>query len=112
MSVNDEQPPPKPGNAPHSVDLVIIDLHERKKLGTAKYGTPHQFDNGRKHLVDALQESYDLSIYLRAEIEERRDERKRAADMVRMWSTTHRDVISERERLSLSLLANDIEEDP
>lgn len=78
MSANDEQPPPKPGSAPHSVDMVVVDLAERKRMGVTKYGTPHQWENGRDHLIDALQESYDMSIYLRAEVEKRKTLRELA----------------------------------
>lgn len=71
MSANDPQPAPQPGEAPASVDLVVVDLAERKRHGVAKYGVAHQFDNGRDHCVDAYQEALDLSVYLRAEIEKR-----------------------------------------
>ncbi len=66
------QPPPRPGIAPHTVDLVQADLVARKAFGLAKYGVPHQADNGRDHLLDAYEESLDLAIYLRALIELRR----------------------------------------
>lgn len=74
MSTDHLKPQPRPvtGTAPHSIDLVAADLVERKAFGVAKYGTPHQHDNGRDHLVDAYQEVLDLAVYLRAEIERRR----------------------------------------
>lgn len=71
-SPNAPQPPPKPGVAVHTVDLVVADLWERKGVGIAKYGVAHQWDDGRDHLVDAYQESLDLTVYLRAELEKRR----------------------------------------
>jgi len=39
---------------------------ERRAQGIERYGTPLQRDNGRDHLVDALQEAMDLWVYLRA----------------------------------------------
>lgn len=66
------QPEPKRGVAEPTVDLVMVDLLERKRLGIAHYGMPHQHDNGRDHLVDAYEELLDAAIYLRAEIERRR----------------------------------------
>jgi hypothetical protein len=67
------QPPPQPGAAPHSVDLVVVDLASRKRYGVAKYGVAHQHDNGRDHLVDLYQELLDGAVYVRAEIERRRE---------------------------------------
>jgi hypothetical protein len=52
--------------------LVIADMNERDEMGARKYGTQHQHDNGRDHLIDAYQEALDLVCYLRAEIERRR----------------------------------------
>ena len=66
------QPAPRPGRLPHSVDLVVADLWERKVHGIAKYGVAHQADNGRDHLVDLYQELLDACVYVRAEIERRR----------------------------------------
>lgn len=65
------QPAPKPGTAPHTVDLVQADLTARKAMGVAKYGVPHQADNGRDHLQDAYEEALDLCVYLRGEIQRR-----------------------------------------
>jgi len=39
---------------------------ERREQGIARYGTPLQRDNGRDHLVDAVQEATDLVVYLHA----------------------------------------------
>ena len=39
---------------------------ERRAQGIERYGTPLQRQNGRDHLVDALQETLDLWVYLRA----------------------------------------------
>lgn len=70
--VNHEQPPPTPGSAPATWDLVIEDIRDRDRIGARKYGVRHQHDNGRDHLIDAYQEALDLVVYLRAEIERRR----------------------------------------
>lgn len=71
MSLNEPQPPPKPGTGQHSVDALLI---ERKAMGLAKYGTAHQYDNGRDHAIDALQESLDMNVYLMAEVLKLRDQ--------------------------------------
>lgn len=70
--LNTPEPAPKPGRAPSTWLLVLTDMTEREQLGRDKYGTFHQHDNGRDHLVDAYQECLDLALYLRAEIERRR----------------------------------------
>jgi hypothetical protein len=64
------QPAPK-GDGPIVVDALIADLEKRKRFGIAKYGTPLRTKNGRKMLVDALQEAIDLVVYLKGEIMER-----------------------------------------
>lgn len=72
MSLNDEQKPPVPGEAPATWELVIADMKTRDHFGFLKYGIRHQHDNERDHLVDAYQEALDLALYLRAEIEKRK----------------------------------------
>ena len=54
------------------VDLVLIDILERKAEGIRRYGTPLQAFNGRDSLQDAYDEAVDLAIYLRQLIEERK----------------------------------------
>lgn len=66
-----DQPPPKPGSGDVWL-LVLEDMLARRRLGVERYGTPVQAGNGRKALVDAYQESLDLAVYLRQEIEERK----------------------------------------
>jgi hypothetical protein len=66
-----DQPSPKPNHGSAIWDLVIIDMHERDRVGRARYGTPLQTNNGRDALVDAYQEALDLVVYLRQAIEER-----------------------------------------
>jgi hypothetical protein len=53
--------------------MVIEDMKARDNLGRERYGTPLQIDNGRDFLIDAYQESLDLVVYLRGEIEKRRN---------------------------------------
>jgi hypothetical protein len=72
MNPNEAQPAPTAGEAVPTWQLVIDDMRERDQWGSRKYGTRHQYDNGRDHLVDAYQEALDLAVYLRAEIEKRR----------------------------------------
>jgi hypothetical protein len=72
MSLNEPQPAPSAGQAVPTWQLVIADMNERDQWGARKYGTRHQHDNGRDHLVDAYQEALDLALYLRSEIEKRK----------------------------------------
>lgn len=53
-------------------ELVIEDMKQRDNEGRKKYGTPLQASNGRDALVDAYQEVLDLAVYLRQEIERRK----------------------------------------
>lgn len=66
-----DQPPPRRNTNPPIVNLVVQDLFERKRIGTERYGTPLQANNGRDALVDAYQEALDLCCYLRQLIAER-----------------------------------------
>jgi len=68
-----EQRPPIPTNSKPVWDMVIEDMKARDNLGRERYGTPLQIDNGRDFLIDAYQESLDLVVYLRGEIEKRRN---------------------------------------
>ena len=69
---NTPQPMPIPNTHPAVWDLVIADMAERDQIGVQKYGTRLQPHNGRDFLVDAYQESLDLVVYLRGEIEQRK----------------------------------------
>jgi hypothetical protein len=71
--VIEDQPAPVHNDRRPSWELVIEDMHERNRIGVERYGTPLQPFNGRDNLVDAYQEALDLVVYLRNEIEERRD---------------------------------------
>ena len=80
-----QQQPPTPSNG-DVWQLVIEDMKARREFGIAKYGVPVQVENGRDHLTDALQESLDLVVYLRAAIEKRNMEhRYDLAKKVRLW---------------------------
>lgn len=72
MSTNTEQPMPTPNESVPIWDLVIADMKERDVVGRERYGTPLQTNNGRDALLDAYQEALDLVVYLRQEIEERK----------------------------------------
>lgn len=50
-------------NSPHLWNL-IPDMRERDRLGRERYGVPLTANNGRDHLVDALQELLDGVAYL------------------------------------------------
>ena len=72
LSPNSPQPPPCPVPASPAVwDLVIADMKERDRIGTAKYGQHLTAGDGRDSLIDAYQEILDAAVYLRKEIEER-----------------------------------------
>lgn len=62
---------PTRSERPAIVDLVLVDIKERDRIGQERYGTRLQAHNGRDALVDAYQEALDLAIYLRQAIEER-----------------------------------------
>ena len=67
-----EQPKPRVNDTTPIVDLVKIDLEERRRKGVETYGAPLQAWNGRDALVDAYEEALDLCCYLRQAIQERR----------------------------------------
>lgn len=58
------EPMPTPGTV-DVLPLVIEDLRARDRIGTKKYGTTLQANNGRDAMVDAYQEALDLCMYLR-----------------------------------------------
>lgn len=49
---------------------VLDDMAARDATGRERYGVPLTAYNGRDQLVDAYQEALDLSVYLRAAMEE------------------------------------------
>lgn len=74
MSFNDPQP--RPADGTRNIGMyVLLDVRERIAVGTKKYGTPLQANNGRDALVDAYQEALDLVFYLRQAIVERQLEK-------------------------------------
>jgi len=66
------QPMPE-GSGPDIIELVKNDLELRAVIGKRKYGERLKPHNGRDALVDAYQESLDLSMYLRQAIVEREE---------------------------------------
>ena len=66
----EREPMPTPGTIA-ILPLVIADLQQRDAVGTKKYGTTLQANNGRDALVDAYQEALDMCMYLRQAIAER-----------------------------------------
>ena len=46
-------------------DAVIADIEARKQVGIERYGAPLQAFNGRSSLLDAYEESLDLSMYFK-----------------------------------------------
>lgn len=69
----DPQPSPVKTDHPGVWALVIADMKARDDFGRKKYGTPLQSNNGRDALVDLYQELLDACVYVRQEIEERKD---------------------------------------
>lgn len=71
--VPDSQPNPVQGSVA-VISCVVADLLTRADYGIQKYGTLLMSNNGRDALLDALEEAYDLSMYLKQSIMEREDE--------------------------------------
>lgn len=71
-TIVDQPPPVARRDRPGIWELVIEDMRDRDAVGRERYGTPLQAGNGRNALVDAYQEALDLAVYLRQEIEERK----------------------------------------
>ena len=84
--INTPQPPPIPRpdrrptwelviedarQNPHMTERILDDMANRHAFGVAKYGVPLTSGDGRNHLIDAYQESLDLLVYLRQELDER-----------------------------------------
>ena len=74
-------------SAPHGTGraitpLVIADLEERRRFGTAKYGEELTAFNERDALQDAYQEALDLVVYLRQAIEERDRQSRHDVDAI------------------------------
>lgn len=53
-----------------SLSKLLIDIKERDAFGLLKYGTRLRPFNGREFLIDAYQESMDLTVYLRGKLYE------------------------------------------
>lgn len=58
------------GQKTPAVLLIAERAEKRKALGIERYGTPLQAFNGRRAVVDALEEAHDLAVYLRQWVEE------------------------------------------
>ena len=67
------EPMPRDGKA-DVLPAVIVDLKQRSRVGTLKYGTPLQTHNGRNALMDAYQEALDLVMYLKQCLMEQTDQ--------------------------------------
>lgn len=71
VSLDLDQPDPRPSDSPAIWDLVMADAQARDALGVRRYGTRLLAHNGRDQLRDAYAEALDLAVYLRAAIYER-----------------------------------------
>lgn len=68
---------PKPQEGVDDVfDALLFMLGKRREQGLAAYKTPLRTFNGRKSLIDALEESVDQSLYLIQEVKEREEIRR------------------------------------
>lgn len=66
------QPAPMRSELSQSVtDAVIADMVTRRETGTKKYGVELLTFNGRDALLEAYQESLDLTVYLKQALMER-----------------------------------------
>lgn len=75
MSAADLYEPDPVGDGDVVFDQVLMDLHDRMRMGYRKYQTLLKTHNGRDPLWDAYQEALDLAMYLRQAIMERDDEK-------------------------------------
>ena len=67
------QPKPRRNDSRPIIDMVVEDLHRRADAGEVKYETRLQAFNGLDPLVDLYEELQDATLYVRQEIEERRE---------------------------------------
>lgn len=66
------QPKPVRSVSSQSVtDAVVADMHARRETGTRKYGVELLSFNGRDAILEAYQESLDLTMYLKQALMER-----------------------------------------
>lgn len=66
------QPKPARSTISQSVtDAVVADMQTRRETGTKKYGVELLTFNGRDALLEAYQESLDLTMYLKQALMER-----------------------------------------
>ena len=92
MDASTPQPDPEGGHE-IVVGYVLRDILDRAEMGKQKYGTYLMSHNGRDPLWDALQETYDLVMYLKQEVIER-DSKERALWQVHalLVGSQHRDA--------------------
>jgi hypothetical protein len=62
---------------PDIQSLVILDVQQRRQVGIERYGQGLRPFNGRDTLLDAYEESVDLTTYLRSLLEMQRADRER-----------------------------------
>jgi len=74
MSQASKHQPDPAGDGKTVLNYVLADLVERAQDGKKRYGTFLRTHNGRNALWDALQENYDLVMYLRQFIVEHEEE--------------------------------------
>jgi hypothetical protein len=89
-------------------DYLIEDAEERNRLGTEKYGTPLKAGNGRNPLIDAYQETLDLTVYLRQAIEEGHDVGDDYSLVLRLAMRLRYRLLSDAERERVGLIQDAI----
>lgn len=67
------QPKPRRNSSRPIIDMVVEDLRRRAGEGEIQYGAPLQVFNGRDPLLDLYEELQDATLYVRQEIEERKE---------------------------------------
>lgn len=77
-----DQMAPIPNERPSAHDLVSDDMLERKAYGLNKYASLLQAGNGRNALQDLYEELMDAVVYVRTELEERRENISFAWDLL------------------------------
>lgn len=80
--------------------LVLADMRERDAFGRARYGVPLRADDGRDHLIDALQETYDCAVYMRAALQRAITEGRHPGVIVRIYRSVLQNAFSIRSAIA------------
>lgn len=92
-TINTKEPPSVINDNPFIVDLVIEDMRSRSEFGERKYGVKLQSFNGRNSIVDAVQEVYDLAVYIKQAQEELKQLGSDLHDLLKMENASSEDIL-------------------